>query len=71
VANNKDINRFNNDLKAFGLSAAGHVPGLGKALAINDTIRKGKRLTKSAPRAFNAFQRKTKANIKRRLRKLL
>jgi len=70
MANNKDINRFNKDLKAFSLSAAGHVPGLGKALGISDTVRKGKRLTRSAPRALRAVQREAKNSIKRKFKKL-
>ena len=36
MAKDKDIERFKKDAKAFGLSAAGHVPGIGKVLGIND-----------------------------------
>ena len=70
MAKDKDIERFKKDAKAFGISAAGHVPGVGKVLGINDTYKKGKRLAQSAPRAFNAVNKRVRINIKRRFRGL-
>ena len=70
MARDKDIDRFNRNAKAFGISAAGHVPGVGKVLGIHDTYRKGRRLANSTPRAINAVKRRAKSSISRRLRKL-
>ena len=68
MAKDKDIERFKKDAKALGLSAAGHVPGVGKVLGINDTYKKGKRLAQSTPRAFSTVKRRVRKNIKRRFR---
>jgi NAD-dependent SIR2 family protein deacetylase len=71
MAGNKDIQRFKRDAKEFGISAAGHIPYFGEALGIYDTVQKGRRLSKSTPRAINALKRRAKSNIKRRLRRYL
>ena len=71
MAKDKDVKRFKRDAKAFGISVAGHVPHIGEALGIYDTVQKGRRLSKSTPRAINALKRRTKSNIKRRLRRYL
>jgi hypothetical protein len=71
MARDKDIERFKRDVKEFGRSAAGHIPYFGEALGIYDTVQKGRRLSKSTPRAINALKRRTKSNIKRRLRRYL
>ena len=69
MARDKDIQRFRKDAKDFGFSVANHVPYLGKALGIYDTIQKGKRLADSTPRAINALKRRAKSNLRRKLRK--
>jgi hypothetical protein len=71
MARDKDIERFKRDAKAFGRSAAGHVPFVGTALGAYDTAKKGKRLAESTPRAINAWKRKAKSRMKRRLRRYL
>lgn len=71
MARDKDVERFKHNAKEFGVSAAGHIPHLGKALGIYDTVQKGRRLAKSTPRAINALKRRAKSNIKRRLRRYL
>lgn len=71
MAKDKDVERFKRDAKEFGISVAGHVPHIGAALGIYDTVKKGRRLTKSTPRAINALKRRTKSNIRRRLRRYL
>jgi len=71
MARDKDIERFKRDAKAFGQSAAGHVPYVGAALGAYDTVKKGRRLAKSTPRAINALKRKAKSNLKCRLRRYL
>jgi len=70
MAKERDIERFKRDARAFGTSAAGHVPGVGKVLGINDTYQKGRRLVKSTPRAVNALKRRARTSIRRRLRGL-
>jgi hypothetical protein len=64
---NKDIQRFKRDARAFGVSAAGHIPHFGKALGIYDTVQKGQRLAQSTPRAINALRRNAESNINRKL----
>jgi hypothetical protein len=71
MARNKDIERFKRDANEFGKSAAGHIPYLGEALGAYDTVKKGRRLAKSTPRAINALKRRAKSNIRRRLRRYL
>jgi len=67
---NKDVNTFKNDLIAFGESAAGHLPGIGKALGAYDTYKKGKRLTVSGPKAMKAVKRQVKSRINRSIRRV-
>ena len=69
MARNRDIERFKRDAKAFGLSAADHLPGVGTALGIHDTYQKGRRLANSAPKAVNVFKRRAKSRINRQLRR--
>jgi len=71
MARDKDIEKFKHDAKEFGVSAAGHIPFFGEALGIYDTVQKGRRLSRSTPRAINALKRRAKSNIKRRLRRYL
>jgi hypothetical protein len=71
VAKDRDIERFKRDAKAFGTSVAGHVPYIGEALGIYDTVQQGRRLAKSTPKAINALKRRAKSNIRRRLRRYL
>ena len=71
MARDREIERFKQDAKAFGFSAAGHVPGVGKVLGINDTYQKGRRLAKSTPRAINSLRRRARTSLKRRFRGLL
>ena len=71
MARNKDIERFKRDAREFGKSAAGHVPIVGEALGIYDTVQKGRRLSKSTPRAINAWKRGTRSKLRRRLRRYL
>lgn len=69
MAKDKEIERFKRDAKAFGKSAAGHIPGVGKLLGIHDTVHKGNRLVKSGSKAANTIKRRIKSKINRKLRK--
>jgi len=71
MAKDKDVERFKRDAKAFGMSVAGHVPHIGEALGIYDTVQNGRRLAKSTPRALDALKRRAKSNIRRSLRRYL
>ena len=71
MARNKDTERLKRDAKEFGRSAAGHVPYVGTVLGAYDTVKKGRRLVKSTRRAAKSFGRRTKSNMKRRLRRYL
>jgi hypothetical protein len=53
-----EINRFKKDLKSFGLSAAGNLPGVGSVLGIYDTYSKGKQLAKSSRRLYKTIKRR-------------
>lgn len=65
-----DIDTFKKDLKEFTMSAAGHIPGLGEALAMRDTYRKAKRLAGSTQRAQKVVRRRAKSRINRTARKM-
>ena len=71
MAKDKDVERFKRDAKEFGISVVGHVPHIGEALGIYDTVQKGRRLAKSTTRAKNALKRKAKSDMRRRLRRYL
>jgi len=71
MARDKDIERFKRDAKEFGKSAIGHIPYLGEAFGAYDTVKKGRKLAKSTPRAIHALRRRTGSNIRRRLRRYL
>ena len=64
----KDISRFKKDAKSFGKSLAGHIPGLGRVLGVQDTYQKGRKLAKSTPKAASTIKRRVKTNIRRRVR---
>ena len=64
-----DIDIFKKDLREFGLSAAGHIPGLGQALAIRDTYLKGKKLAGSTKKTLKGVRRRAKPRIKGTARK--
>lgn len=66
----KDIARFKRDVKNLWKSLAKHIPGVGSAFGIHDTYKKGKRLTKSTPRALTAVKRSVKTNVRRRIRRV-
>jgi len=70
MSGDKDIARFKKDAKSFGISAAGHLPGVGRALGIHDTYQKGRKLTKSTPRALNVVKRKVKTTVGQRIRRI-
>lgn len=70
MSGDKDIARFKRDVKNFGKSLAQHIPGLGRVLGVQDTYKKGKRLTKSSPRALKAVKRSVKTNVRRRIRRV-
>jgi hypothetical protein len=70
VTKDKDVERFKRDAKAFGTSVAGHVPYIGEALGIYDTVQQGRRLAKSTPKAINALKRRTKSKVGRKLRRV-
>ena len=65
----KDVDRFRKDAKAFGVSAAGHIPGIGKALGIRDTYKKGKRLAKSTSKAVSVIKRRLKTRFRQGIRR--
>jgi len=71
MARDKDIKRFKRDVKEFGLSAAGHIPGIGRVLGVRDMYQKGKKLKKSTRPALNTLKRRAKSKINRRLRRYL
>jgi len=66
---NSDIDTFKRDFREFAVSAAGHIPGLGKALAMRDTYRKAERLAGSTQRALKVVRRRAKSRINRTARK--
>ena len=66
---NSDIDIFKKDFREFAVSAAGHIPGLGEALAIHDTYRKARRLAGSTQKALKVVRRRAKSRIKRTARK--
>lgn len=68
MSGDKDIARFKKDVESFAKSVAGHIPGLGRMLGIQDTYQKGRKLTKSTPKAANAIKRRVKTNIRRKVR---
>ena len=70
MSGNRDINQFKRDAKNFGKSLAGHIPGVGRVLGIQDTYNKGKKVATSAPKALNAVKRKAKTNVRRRIRRI-
>ena len=67
---NSDIDTFKKDLKDFTVSAAGHIPGLGEALAIRDSYRKANRLAGSTQKALKVVRRRAKSRINRTARKM-
>lgn len=67
---NSDIDTFKKDLKDFTVSAVGHIPGLGEALAIRDTYHKAKRLSGSTRKALKVVRRRAKSRINRTARKM-
>ncbi len=70
MSGDKDIARFKKNAKSFGKSLAGHIPGLGRVLGIQDTYKKGKKLTKSTPKALKSVKRSVKTNVRRRIRRI-
>jgi hypothetical protein len=70
MAKDKDVERFKKDLRSFGKSAAGHVPGLGQALGIYDTYQTGSKLAKSTRKVVGKRVRREKSKINRRIRKI-
>ena len=69
MSGNRDIARFRRDARGFGKSVAGHLPGIGRALGIHDTYRKGRKLANSTPKAISASIRKVRAKVGRRIRR--
>jgi len=67
---NSDIDTFKKDLKEFTVSVAGHIPGVGEALAMHDTYRKAKKLAGSSQRALKVVRRRAKLRINRTARKM-
>jgi hypothetical protein len=61
---NRDISTFKKDLRDFALSAAGYVPGLGQALAIRDTYRKGRKLAGSTQKVLKVARRRAKSRVR-------
>jgi len=70
MGRDKDVERFQRDFRDFAKSAAGHVPGLGKAIGIHETYQKGSKLAKSTPKALNALKCRARSSINRRVRRL-
>ena len=68
MSGDKDIARFKRDAKSFGKSLAGHIPGLGRVLGIQDTYQKSRKLASSTPKAANAIKRRVKTNIRHKVR---
>ena len=67
---NGEIDTFKKDLKDFAVSAAGHMPGLGEALATRDTYLKAKRLAGSTQKALRVVKRRAKSRINRTARRM-
>lgn len=66
---NRDIGTFKKDLRDFALSAAGHVPGLGQALAVRDTYRKGRKLAGSTQKVLKVARRRAKSRVRNATRR--
>ena len=54
---NRDVKRLGKDLKEFGVSAAGNLPGIGPVIGMYDTYNKARRVVKSAKRVYRRVKR--------------
>ena len=70
MSGDKDIARFKKEAKSFVKSVAGHIPGLGRVLGIQDTYQKSRKLARSTPKAANTIKRRVKTNIRQRVKKV-